>query len=1030
MNIEIAKKRINSVIQEDTNANSEADFLATHIPFEGIKIRAGGSSVDEFSQISEDKLFDEYIKDPGDLHQLIVIYGSSGSGKSHLIRWFASKFASFEHESEAVLYIRRSDNTLKGTIRQLLELEEIQDIPNRDLYERLAEAGQNIGAEELKNKIYYTFLSKISSDEDTSILSRIEKNKLLALLSNQDFKEHFFNSTDFNGPIDRIYRKVVPSEHTKGTNDIPALFIARDFELDNDFILGMQEQNPDGRALSMAEKLNTYENGSNEKAEQIAKYLNRFVDNVIQELAGLQPGDFENVFRMVREELYRKHKNLTLLIEDITAFTGVNAALLNVLTDHHTGTANSNGHQMCRISSIIGTTTQYYNGFRDNFIQRISKEIFIEDDLLTKNQELLVRFVARYLNAMSLPEDELDQWLTSGADSQKLPIHTIVQGQNWDYTTISNGNSLPLYPFTKNAIYKLFNSLSEDKRTPRYVLSDVIQLALNNIISEPLRYPSFSINSSAITGLSSSEQKYIVDQVDPSDQKRLVSFICIWGDGSINDYTDDNGQRYLSGIKYEVFSEIGFPNIHGINGKAPIIVQKPTTKQEKNKEEKSLPTVTSQEKKDSQYDEASDMISRWALGDGLFEDSRNIYKKCIEDFVYSSIDWQSEGVSFDNAQRVKDYGLLEIQKSTRNTTGLFKIEANNENASMIDAFAKWLFIGKESWNYDDSGNDQYVITKWLYSNKAKIVELVKTYNGKNPVTYAEYAVSYYVYSMLIRGQELKTSDPGLILKSLVSVKAKDYNEQGVHCNEWNDFRQGFVTNEEAHDVVCSYYNLSIDDSSTKRFLCRSVADSQINKLLKNGFIIKSDEKDYISNRQVFIEKTRAIYPNIHKVILAEEKYAKEIIQIILEEMDLSDISFLGESSLSDLKECVLDYIASVKKADRQSCVNCIDTLLLKEISDNKDKVCSSAKQLQAAFLATDDFKKMVRFAKNPLLYLSKLATLLSQIKESIGLFSSECASFEGKSSGDDTSILFETKDEAVKQIDEAKKMIKAFGGDK
>ena len=81
---------------------------------------------------------------------------------------------------------------------------------------------------------------------------------------------------------------------------------------------------------------------------------------------------------------------------------------------------------------------------------------------------------------------------------------------------------------------------------------------------------------------------------------------------------------------------------------------------------------------------------------------------------------------------------------------------------------------------------------------------------------------------------------------------------------------------------------------------------------------------------------------------------------------------------------VSDYIASVKKADRQSCVNCIDTLLLKEISDNKDKVCSSAKQLQAAFQATDDFKKMVRYAKNPLLYLSKLATLISQIKERYG----------------------------------------------
>ena len=40
----------------------------------------------------------------------------------------------------------------------------------------------------------------------------------------------------------------------------------------------------------------------------------------------------EQVFVEIRKEIKRQGKNLTLLIEDVTAFTGVNVALLNVLT--------------------------------------------------------------------------------------------------------------------------------------------------------------------------------------------------------------------------------------------------------------------------------------------------------------------------------------------------------------------------------------------------------------------------------------------------------------------------------------------------------------------------------------------------------------------------------------------------------------------------------------------------------------------------------------------------------------------------
>ena len=72
---------------------------------------------------------------------------------------------------------------------------------------------------------------------------------------------------------------------------------------------------------------------------------------------GLEPGDFEQVFLEIRRELKRQGKSLTLLIEDITAFTGVNVALLNVLSYNNTGMYED----LCRISSIIGTMCSISN---------------------------------------------------------------------------------------------------------------------------------------------------------------------------------------------------------------------------------------------------------------------------------------------------------------------------------------------------------------------------------------------------------------------------------------------------------------------------------------------------------------------------------------------------------------------------------------------------------------------------------------------------------------------------------------------
>lgn len=104
-----------------------------------------------------------------------------------------------------------------------------------------------------------------------------------------------------------------------------------------------------------------------EDAKKFSDYLNQFVEIVIQRCAGIEPGDFEQVFMDIRKELYRIGKNLTLFIEDVTSFTGVDNALLNALMEEH------NDRDICRISSVVGGTNAYINDcFRQNHRDRVT----------------------------------------------------------------------------------------------------------------------------------------------------------------------------------------------------------------------------------------------------------------------------------------------------------------------------------------------------------------------------------------------------------------------------------------------------------------------------------------------------------------------------------------------------------------------------------------------------------------------------------------------------------------------------------
>ena len=92
MNSEIAKQRLSEVARVDTIASSYGDFMATHVPFRDLEFIEFGDTQANAIHLNENQIYDQYIVNRANKHQMLIVRGTNGTGKSHLICWLHNRF--------------------------------------------------------------------------------------------------------------------------------------------------------------------------------------------------------------------------------------------------------------------------------------------------------------------------------------------------------------------------------------------------------------------------------------------------------------------------------------------------------------------------------------------------------------------------------------------------------------------------------------------------------------------------------------------------------------------------------------------------------------------------------------------------------------------------------------------------------------------------------------------------------------------------------------------------------------------------
>lgn len=984
MNSEIAKSRIGEVIRIDTVTSTQADFLATHVPVQNIHIRKKWDSKTD-KIMSEEKVFNKYVLNTENEHQFIIVIGSSGAGKSHLIRWFAARLEQAAPENEVVLFVRRSDNSLKGTIKQLLELPEVANIPNKAVYDRLVRATSTIDNKKLKDMIYQNFIVEIKNDENDEIISNNEKKRLVELLQYEQFQ---LNLMKEEGAIDRIYQKVAENE-TGDSRDVMALFETSDFEVDVNFCEDMFTNGAAKNAMKMANAILA----DDEMPERLADYMNTLVNKVIQTCAGLEPGDFEQVFVEIRKEIKRQGKNLTLLIEDVTAFTGVNVALLNVLTTEHTGMYES--QELCRISSIVGTTEKYFNvNFMDNHKDRVTQFFVIPNDVFGEDQNSLYEFVGRYLNAMSLRGDILDDWAKNGASMKEYPIHKGEEKSLWDTVEIAKGKELSLFPFTKKAITNLYMCiLQPDYRTPRYLLRDVIERAMRNYLFKNESFPEFAIERiNDIPFESLYVSTYIHQQVEESQADRVERFIRVWGNASDLEY-EESGIKYLGGMPIGFFDDLGIPTFTGRKGDKPVKASVDPVKQLSDGSDITQPPEHIVPKVDPAMADfllGQRTLQIWIDGGELnvgatTKDVVNITKARDEinkRFLISAINWQIEGVSLDNLNRVKatkDFIGFERQKRAAKNA-LTILPADRETQGVLEAFLAYVTLGNGSWNFDNSAMMVYRVQTWLEKWKKTIIKTVNVFDNQL-VDYQDCAIATEMIREIMQGVFTGTKVEGIPTTNLMAKNLKKV-VQNSHCTEWNSLVSMLLNNDEkVKDVITQYYNIIQGNlKSSQVFIRATEFNSDVRKVQKVKLLIPDEQillNDPIPQRREIREIYEKIYTRIPKVAEAEKEKANRILEQIGTYLDYEDID---DEDIEDLIDKIKDFYETASN----SLVNIHGNIqVLDGIKKDAKTISVAFGEVEKGIASTDDLDTLLMFSKDPLTKLERVLSILQTVQKDI-----------------------------------------------
>ena len=897
-------------IKTDDMATEDTYFMSTHMPFSSLELFRGGYYEEgkmpaPTKLMSEDEVFEQLIYNPDNEHRMIIVRGNHGTGKSHLIRYLKGRFERspstvYNPATEQLVFLRRLNNSVRGAFSQLLEQEAIKDPDIAEKLRKFVASSDSKDEDSFKTEILYAYIAAVRNDVSGENYKPVKCRDIASYLADSRVSEYLLRE---GGAISKCYNVI-----TAPSNQIlqdTTIFTDEDFNVSKIIRAVMKQGDPQASLFASSLK------GDDFEITKLINYLNGFTREVIQRCADISSENAETIFAQLRRDLKKQGKNLTIFIEDFTGFTGIDQELITALSYEHGG----DYQDLCRVTSVIGITNDYYYAFRGNFKDRVTHQIEVTDRSYGTD-EFIVQMAGRYLNAIYSDPADLRRWYESGADLDDLPISDFAPPCDWETTTIK-GKQVTLYPFNRHSLLALYEALAT--KSPRMFLKNVIRAQLKEYFDGKLYGDEwyFPINPSNAQMANDPHSSSIdrLENISTEDKNRLKAVFAIWGDGSASGVKDADGTLWFGGLKQAFLADIGLDTFTGIGeivdkttGQAVSPEVKPKSVVGDGNKPEQKPTVPEPPKAKPPVDGAtknylkfkSDITAWFTKNETLKYDAD--YRGWLRVFVKGTdhpktaqpgaINWQDMGVSaYIAEERLSDLGCYYIDDQSSPANAAKAIVYMDRSAESRDALMALNELNyARGWDFEGAAYYQQRLITWLERRKSQIIEKVTaTKRDEADLPVLEWCLAIQYLKACILGQTIDTKSPYTVIESLFKDFKKD-DKIKRDTREWNDMIQ-FVLNrnadfdsaltflQRASTAVMGAVHFSVD-SNTKACFRADELVIAVEKLMAAKWDIEAELPDVIPQKHLLYNPAtllKSLYSSIKKAMAADTREAATVV---------------------------------------------------------------------------------------------------------------------------------------------------------
>jgi hypothetical protein len=921
--------RIPQVINKEAIAIDRPTFLATHTPFNKIIYRKMPANINSTSEI--ELLKELRHRSAKDLHTFTVVQGIPGTGKSHLIRWLKEQFSVLNEQeggNEVVLLIERANNSLRQTLIQILNSGVFEGNEFEVQKRKLEGATQHLSSKGLEETVINN-LEVANIEVTVSPHKRLPKSieqRVSSFLLDEVIREELKRE---NGPIKRI-ASFLSGERQGLRDDEPPAFRSDDFEFGLEVRKRLRLPGGYQEAKDLVEKLQVRD----DLRQKFAEYLNELLEFTISRTTALTGDDLKRMFNDLRRELRRQKRNLALFIEDITAFTGLDTGLIDILATQHTGEANA---QFCRLTSVIGITDNYYFArFPDNMRERITHHLTLNSqslegkvsDLLTE-EDAIFDMSARYLNAIRLTKEELDAWDSTGARPKNIPNkcerceYRAICHDAFGYVNIEDSTGgeihVGLYPFNKTALRQMYENLESSKatKTPRSLTNSVLAYVLSShgdlIIKGkfPPRRVDVGNDFSSPTILKPLQRQLLERPDISSDQRdQIESLIVFWGDRTLDIRKRKGGIITLGDLPESVFTAFDLPFIADeIGPKVP----------EPSEQERPTPEPLRPEPPEPSkhpIDLVFQNIENWRMG-GALEYYAELADQ-LADFVKESIDWELHGISLSLVDDRVIQSRFAIEGQTGRNPRYYYLFKRSDDLALAFHALHDLNGDIEQLSPERIGSHLVTLSTWLHQNEEAIISFVREPHSDHPSPIPlRDLLSISALSLACLGGDLngKGSKFNLLFAAIKSCASnKNWDEAiesatGLRSGEWISLMKRYqiksnvngIRRELLQSLNCSQRrsrNVLFIDPSELMDITQSLID---NEWHIERFDLHCEGEIWTQAKEVINSLTK----NFNSALGAEKKQIQKLVERLSKVADDHAGNQLGEA-INDLLRAFRD----------------------------------------------------------------------------------------------------------------------------